>query len=325
MQDVFDVAGAKTLVWQEGALYDVSVGWYRIHDGEPERRSAGYGSRFDAVTVSPLGDVVALMDSAGTKALLIRANGKVIREINRSYYYADRYRYPLALFTLPDGRTGLAHCPDEYNRLEIEVAETGERLSATAVRKPADFFHSRLAVSASGRYLLSAGWLWHPLDSLAVFDLHEALAEPASLDVSGGLFKIQVETEIAGACFVGDEIVVSTPTEPYDEELEEQPGLEPKMLAGWSPETRDYTWRKQLDLAAGDLIPLGGNILALYDHPRLFGPTGELIQEWPGIATGTSESSIVRQHFSGPARVAIGEDRFAVTDGERVTVVHLER
>ncbi|MEV4319753.1 hypothetical protein [Actinocrispum sp. NPDC049592] len=317
----------RTLVWQGGELYDVSVGWYRIDDGEHSRRSAGYGSRFDAVTVSPRGDVVALTDTLGTKALLVSADGNVIREFDRSYYYADRYRYPLALFTLPDGRTGLAHCPDDYNRLEIEVAETGERLTEGAGRKPADFFHSRLAVSASGRYLLSAGWIWHPLDTLAVFDLHHALAEPESLDVSGGLFKIRVETEIAGACFVGDEIVVSTPDEPYDDELEEQLELEPNMLAGWSPVTGEYTWRKQLDLAAGDLVPLGGNVLALYDHPRLFGPAGELIQEWPDLATGTAQSSIVAANaaFSGPARIAIGEDRFAVTDGERVTVVHLER
>lgn len=29
---------------------------------------------------------------------------------------AGAYRYPLAFCTLPDGRTGLVHCPEEYNR-----------------------------------------------------------------------------------------------------------------------------------------------------------------------------------------------------------------
>ncbi len=65
-----------------------------------------------------------------------------------------------------------------YNRLEIEDARTGEPLTAGPEREPDDFFHSRLAVSPSGRYLLSAGWVWHPWGCLVVFDLRQALADP---------------------------------------------------------------------------------------------------------------------------------------------------
>lgn len=64
---------------------------------------------------------------------------------------SEAYRYPVALFTLPDGRTGIAHCPERYNRLEIEDAITGERLTASGQREPRDVFHSRLAVSGDGR------------------------------------------------------------------------------------------------------------------------------------------------------------------------------
>jgi hypothetical protein len=60
--------------------------------------------------------------------------GSLIREVNRSYYHADAYRYPLALFTLPDGRTGVVHCPEDYNRLEIDDARTGHRLVGPQVR-----------------------------------------------------------------------------------------------------------------------------------------------------------------------------------------------
>ena len=49
------------------------------------------------------------------------------------------------------------HCPREYNRLEVEVAATGERLTPEVDRRPQDFFHSRLAVSPDGLRLLSAG------------------------------------------------------------------------------------------------------------------------------------------------------------------------
>jgi hypothetical protein len=59
----------------------------------------------------------------------VRPDGGLIRELGRSYYHADAYRYPLALFTLPDGRTGLVHCPAAYNRLEIEDALTGAPLT----------------------------------------------------------------------------------------------------------------------------------------------------------------------------------------------------
>jgi hypothetical protein len=89
--------------------------------------------------------------STGTKALLLEAGGEVIRELNRSYYCTEAYRYPLALFTLPDRRTGLVHCPEHYNRLEVEVARTGELLTGSQDRDPGDFFHSRLAVSPDGR------------------------------------------------------------------------------------------------------------------------------------------------------------------------------
>lgn len=127
----------------------------------PAWGSFGY---FDTATLAPNGNLVALVDSDGTKALLLEPGGWAIRELNRSWYCATSYRYPLALFTLPDGRTGVAHCPEHYNRIEIEVAATGERLTADPARRPADMFHSRLQVSDDCARLLSAGWLWHPVE-----------------------------------------------------------------------------------------------------------------------------------------------------------------
>lgn len=143
-------------MWHDGALVDVAAGWrrYGLDGSAPVKRYSGYGPGFDAAVMAPAADVVALVVSTGTKALLLEPGGKVIRELNRSFYCAEDYRYPLALFTLPDGRTGLVHCPDRYNQLEIEVARTGERLTADRDRDPDDFFHSRLAVSPDGRFLL---------------------------------------------------------------------------------------------------------------------------------------------------------------------------
>lgn len=328
-RDVFAVAGAKALVWGEDRLYDVAAGWRSVPlDGTSgSSRFSGYGSQFDAATVSPRGDVVALLASTGTKGLLLAPDGRLIREVNRSYYRADVYRYPLALCTLPDGRTGVVHCPEAYNRLEVEVAATGERLTADSDREPADIFHSRLAVSANGRYLLSAGWVWHPWGCVAVYDLHQALTEPTTLDSFGDVLGLRglVQAEVAGACFLGEDIVISTSSEENEPEGPED--LAPNMLARWSATAGRFTWRRQLDLTAGDIVAVAGNILALHDHPRLYdAANGDQLAEWPDIATGHADSAIVwNSAFSGPARVTVDHtnQRFAVTDGEQITIVHL--
>lgn len=317
---------ARTLAWVGGELYDVAAGWRRfaLDGSEPARRYGGYGPGFDVVTVSPGGDVIALMCSTGTKCLLLDPGGRVLREVNRSYYEAEAYRYPLALFTLPDGRTGVVHCPDSYNRLEVEDAVTGKRLTAPARRAPEDIFHSRLAVSPSGRWLLSAGWVWQPFDWLAVYDLARALASSGRLDSLGDPGQdAMARAEIAGACFAGDAIIVATG--PETGEPREPGDLGPDMLARWSTAERRFLWQRRLDQTAGDLIAIADGILALYDHPRFYNArTGDLVREWPDLRTGQAASSIVWDNsFSGPARIAVDEPgrRFAVTNGQKIIVV----
>ncbi|MET8762587.1 hypothetical protein [Lentzea sp. NPDC004782] len=314
------VADAKSLIWAGGELVDVSAGWRPIPlDGSTAPSRFGpYGPQFDAATISPLGDVAVLMATAGTKALVLGPDGTVRREINRSYYHAEAYRYPLTLCTMEDGRTGLVHCPSGYNRLDVEDALTGQLLTTGESPEQADIFHSRLMVPASGRYLLSAGWVWHPWDVVVVYDLQEALTDRSVLDSWRGSFDLTdlSSTEVSGACFAGDDLVVSTSSEDEDEEL-----MRLSLADG------GFRWRRQLDRTAGDLLPIAGDILSVHEFPRLYsGEDGELLAEWPDLATGRSGTSIVwDKTFSGPARVAVDEAgrRFAVTDGERVTVIHL--
>ena len=321
------VPDARALLWQAGDLYDVAAGWrhFRLDGSAPSVRFTPYGPGFDAVVASPDGELVALVESTGTKALLLRPDGRVVREVNRSYYHADAYRYPLALFTLPDGRTGLAHCPEEYNRLEIEDALTGAPLTNAEGRKPVDLFHSRLAVSTGGRHLLSAGWVWHPWSCVAVYDVGAALDDAAVLDSWGDVWDLRgiVQAEVSGACFVDDDVVVST--SPEENDPDDADDLGPNMLARRSTADRRFVWRRQLDHSPGDLLPMAGGVLSLNGYPRLYdAATGDLVHAWPDLATGEADSSIVwGRAFSGPARIAIDEPnhRFAVTDGERITVV----
>jgi hypothetical protein len=60
----------------------------------------------------------------GTKALLLK-DGKFVREMNRSFYHANVYAYPVCLLRGPDNRILVAHCPDEYNRIELDDASRG--------------------------------------------------------------------------------------------------------------------------------------------------------------------------------------------------------
>jgi len=132
--------------------------------------------------------------------------------------------------------------------------------------------------------------------------------------------------EIAGACFAGDDIIVATNAEssqPRD------PGdLGPSTLARWSTTERRYLWQRRLGQAGGDLIPIAFGILALHHHPRLYDTsTGELTCQWPDLPTGDATSSIVWDtSFSGPARIAVDESgcRFAVTDGQKITIITLD-
>jgi hypothetical protein len=322
--------GAESLVWPDGALVDVAAGWrrYPLGGSVPVSRYTEYGPGFDAVVIAPAADVVALVRSTGTKALLLEPGGKVIRELNRSYYHAEAYRYPLALFTLPDGRTGLVHCPEHYNQLEIEVARTGERLAGGGDRDPDDFFHSRPAASPDGRFLLSAGWMWHPLSLAEIYDLSRALRQPRVLDAiprEDPWTQATGVTEISGACFVGQDVVISTSADEPD--TDEADPLGPCTLARWSARRRQFTWNRRLAQTAGDLLPIGNSIPALYQCPRLYDAvTGELQAEWPDLDTGQADNSIVwDKAFSGPARVAVAEpgQRFAVTNRETITVIQL--
>src|SRR4029453_17234961 len=174
--------GVRTLCWMGDDLVDWAAGGVIYHlDGSSTPAGVFYAYRFDAAVAAPSGRYVALYERLGTKALLLD-NGRLLRELDRSYYHAHVYEYPIALFALPDGREVVAHCPESYRQLEIEEIASGRRLTARKKARPADFFHSRLAVNPNSTRLLSAGWIWHPVDSVSTYDLKRALADPASLD-----------------------------------------------------------------------------------------------------------------------------------------------
>lgn len=176
----------RSLSWRGETLIDSLGGGIVYHlDGRVDRGSIlrGYAYPFDSVVSCDR--FAVLYQSLGTKGLLIDLDAQSdVRELNRSYYHATDYDYPITLFRLPDGRVAIAHCPDAYCTLEIEVAETGERLTRREAKSD-DIFHTRLVASLDGRYLAENAWVWQPWNIVAAFDVEASLADPSLLDGQG--------------------------------------------------------------------------------------------------------------------------------------------
>ncbi|AZP18949.1 hypothetical protein EJC51_24500 [Streptomyces aquilus] len=316
---------AQSLVWDGDDLVDVVGGGRRWGpDGVEHPGPVNHGFPFDRSIVSPSGRYSVVYAERGTKALLLDGDG-LVRELNRSYYQADVFDYPVALGALQDGREVLVHCPEEYNVLEIEDAESGERLTV-GERRPKDVFHSRLAVSPGGTHLLSAGWFWHPYGVVEVFDLTSALTDPAVLDGQGVLPEDPgIDAEVASACWLdGDRLAVATGEEPHDEE-ETTPALGRRQLGVWSLSGRRWIHRSKVDFALGTLIARGDTVVSLYGHPRLIDvTTGGVVAEWPTVEVPRRDGSYGVTHIPSPV-VALHPDgiRLAVAQPDSIAIITL--
>lgn len=328
----FRATDIHSLCWRNDQLVDwVGGGREFAADGTEQPARVSWGYRFDAATASPDGRFAVIYERLGTKGLLLR-DGKIVRELNRSYYHAEAYEYPIALFNDQNGRVLLAHCPGDYCRLELEEAETGRPLTASADRKPQDFFHSRLAASPHGKRLLSAGWIWHPLDLVACFDLTQALADPRHLDERHGLsssFNPGLAEE-SSACWLDDDhLAVAASSEPEGESSEGAvgPHLRPCGLAVYDVVNRTCLQAFQMNEPLGTIIALGKrHVLSLYRHPKLVDlSTGDVIHIWSELHSGLQDGSIV-WHLDDDAKPPpmafdAARKRFAILNGEKVTII----
>ena len=207
----------RSLAWAGDDLIDWIGGTRITLEGAVSRFGSGYTYRFDGA--AGLGDVGVTFETLGTKGRLVRANGQLaqqswvplgfdeLRELDRSYYHATDYGYPVCLLTLPDGRAAIAHCPRCYDTLELELLD-GTPL--TRRPEPAeDVFHARLAASPDGRWLLSNGWVWQPWRVACVYDVARALREPAHLSSRGIPLELGGAYEVEGAVLSADRVILS--------------------------------------------------------------------------------------------------------------------
>jgi hypothetical protein len=303
----------ESLCWQGDELIDWVAGGNRYClDGTITRSSFGYRYKFDKAIASLDGIYAVIYEQLGTKGLILK-QGHLLREINRSYYHADITEYPIAIFNLPDGRTVLAHCPDSYCKIEIEEIETGQRLTARD-GEGIDFFHSQLQVSPSGRFLLSAGWVWQPWHALEVFNIPNVLSNPTLLDSSWNAdFGEEDIGEIYSAVFDSDRNIIFA----GDTENENH------FIATYSLSENCLVSYALLEEAAGTLMPVDDHVIEFLNYPKLIDSrTGKIIDRWRNLNTSFQNSSII-DNDRQPAVLAldIPNKRFAVAGEGAITVV----
>ncbi|WP_116813539.1 hypothetical protein [Steroidobacter cummioxidans] len=318
-------ANVQSLAWDGNDLIDWVGGGARYElDGKHAAARVRYAYTFDAAATSPSGEFQVIYTRLGTKGLVLR-RGEIIREINRSFYQADVYEYPLALFCLEDGREVLAHCPDEYCRLELHDLASGERLTDSDQRSPGDFFHSRLAISPCGRYLLSAGWIWHPVDAVHVYDIATALANPSHLDGAG--LPLDARADESSATFLDNgRLAVALDGCEIDED--EIPPPSARELRIYDLATAAVLASTRPPEKVGSMMAVGAHhLLTLHEHPRLLHiPSNEIIRSWPEIRSGTQISGILmdRRHLPPPMALDPVNARCAIASSNCIHVLLFE-
>jgi len=316
----FAAENLRSLVWDCDELVDWAGGGVRFTlDGQKTSLSRRYAYGFDSA-VADEGDAVIFTRSE-TKGLVLR-NGEILREIDRSFYCANAFDYPIALFRLGNGRRVLAHCPRETGRLDIEDFATGELLTASASRTPQDNFHGRLIASPDGRYLLSAGWAWQPYDDLLIFDVEHALTDPSHLDSAGILPALWSEMGASAAFAADSRLIVGINIDGEDRGSEGH-----TCLHVFDLDTRSAIAAIPSKGPLGRLMAVGNaHVLNLYSHPQLLDlRTGELVRAWPDIACD-SQISATRAKDMPFAHVAIDVEnmRCAIGFGDRITIMQFE-
>lgn len=293
-----------SLVWDGDDLLDPVGGRRRWSaDGTEHRRERRrFAEEYDRAVTSPSGRWTVVYGERGSRGLLLDGR-RVVRQLRRDTDHAEDFDYPVGLGALADGREVLVHCPERYDRLQIDDVATGERLAAGSQQEMSSVFHSRPAVSPGGRWLMSAGWVWHPAGVCQVWDLDRALADPSMLDGDGlmGYWSLSND-EVDSACWLdGDRLAVVAGEVGWEREVDEKEERARHRLGVWSSSSATWLYHHDIPGPIGTILACGEAVLALYGYPRLFDiRTGELVVRWPRLALPRRQGSYGVTHIPTP-------------------------
>ncbi|MBC9933195.1 hypothetical protein [Chitinophaga qingshengii] len=288
-------AYTATISWCGNTLIDWATGSAKLYGDRPVPANLPhYGSQFNAAITSADGQYAFICTNLGTKGILLK-NGRQLREINRSYYQADVYEYPAAFF-VANGRTYLAHCPEEYCQLDFEDVETGEVITRVEGRDPQDYFFSRLEVSLDNKWLISKGWVWHPWDMVLAFNIEACLQNPLLLDKTDKYPDVTAEAGVAG--FINNqEVLIGAVhnSDLMDEEADNAGALQPGQLAIWNVETNSLSAPVTVDGVFGNIFPIDDTYTwDFFQFPKIINyRTGEVVDQLKELTTSEQTSAII--------------------------------
>jgi len=177
---------------------------------------------------------------------------------------------------------------------------------------------------------VSAGWVWHPWNCIAFFDIAACLADPSNLDsLDGNSPECNYNgiLEEASACWIRPESLLITADSYGDQkEIEEhQPELLPNGYVIYGVVDRAVTGAAQLDRPAGTVMRVDDDhFVAFYDHPRLVRVNdGTVLHEWPELRTGNQLSGIMHHLDLPTLALDPGRGRFAVVQGDEIHAVSI--
>jgi len=300
-RQTIDKAFIKTLDWFNNKVVDWNSAGitYNLDGTTSQLQQYHFGFTCDSSITSSNGEYVLIYLKLGTKGLLLK-NGELLREINRSYYQSSVYEFPAAFIDYK-GKTYLIHCPREYCMLDIEDVESGILITSIPEREPSDIFHSRLEVSQDNKYLLSKGWVWHPFDVIALFDIEQCFLDPTLLD-SG--ISPELDGEVHTATFLNDTQVICMSEEmEYDDDKEESISCD--QLSIWNLMTQEIEHTTKLGVVTGNLFPIDDKrCWDMYNHPKIIDlESGKVIVEDKTLNSGQQSSAIIH-HLKDLPKIA---------------------
>lgn len=318
-------SNVATLLWDGDEVCDITSGQRGSLAGSVTPRVMNMTYRFDrAVGVRTRhAHWAAAYTNRGTKAVLMK-NGSLHRELNRSFYCAEAYDYPITIGKIGGRRAVVIHCPNKVDALEMEDAETGKVLDSL---KSKDMeFHSRLNLSADGRFLIDAGWFWHPWCGAAVFEMAHSNGKTFRFDKKPSFSTVfSAQNEIDSVAFLGNKHLVVASVSDYLGEEPNPGSLKTKQLGVWS--LADHRWESKVNVSepVGMLMPWKEWVVSFFGHPKLIEiATGKAVHRWDKIYSG-KQLGPIELGDPPPPPIAIDplRGRFAVADSQRVTIVSL--
>lgn len=270
--------------------------------------------------VSACGQFGAVVNDYGKRGqLLDLSRGVVTRVLDGGDYLLDTVPFSFA-FVNVKGRALAVHRTD-WNRLDITDPKTGELLTE---RGPThykqgescpphylDYFHGALHISPKETYILSDGWVWHPvgvptiwkLDSWCCSNVWESEDGPSKLDICARTYYWN-----GAICWIDENRLAIGGIGDDDEEMIDgarifDVSLPGKASPGWREDSR---WPLEIAAFQG---PTG---MFFSDGISLFSSGGDGLSRWDigrGVKTGhLTEFNPTRYHRGTQELVQLVDD-----------------